>query len=117
MRDITRATTTKSPITSSVIVRATERDATVTAPVIVARALLAPTIRDTSGNTREIIGDLRTRAEPPSARADVLSRAESRVDSRYAEQHDSEGHVLVNLGGDLTPRCKSRARNSVHERA
>jgi hypothetical protein len=64
MRDITRATTTKSPITSSVIVRATERDATVTAPVIVARALLAPTIRDTSGNTREIIGDLRTRAEP-----------------------------------------------------
>ncbi len=48
------------------------------------------------------------RRSPTTRRAPSV-RAESRVDSRYADHHDSEGHVLVNLGGDLTPRCKSRA--------
>lgn len=64
MRDITRATTTKRPITSSAIDRVTELDATVTASVVTAHALLAGITHVTSGDIREIIGDLRTRVVP-----------------------------------------------------
>ena len=57
-----------------------------------------------SRHERKYPRDYRT---SPNTRRAPSTRAESRVDSHYADYHDNEGHVLVNLGGDLTPRCKS----------